>query len=111
MSCSSRTLSAAVGSGVKGRVLAEGLRLRESIGPAWIPFEAQICKDVVAHDEPSDREWRQKRFTWRKCATLRSVGLCADRYSQEGRRCRLPGTIAALNGASEARVVCQPTPS
>jgi hypothetical protein len=62
------------------------LRLRESIGPAWIPFEAQICEDVVAHDESSDRQGRQKRSGGN--APLRSV-VCADRYSQEARRCRL----------------------
>jgi hypothetical protein len=31
------------------------LRLCGSIGPAWIPFEAQICEDVVVHDESTDR--------------------------------------------------------
>lgn len=38
----------AVGRGVKWRVLA-GAQAARIIGPAWIPFEAQICEDVVAN--------------------------------------------------------------
>jgi hypothetical protein len=36
------------------RIGAE-LSLRGWIGPAWIPFEVQICEDVVEHDESTDR--------------------------------------------------------
>jgi hypothetical protein len=31
------------------------LRLRGSIGPASISFEADICGDVKVHDESTDR--------------------------------------------------------
>jgi hypothetical protein len=31
------------------------LSLRGRIGPAWLPFEDQVCFDVAEHDESTDR--------------------------------------------------------
>ncbi len=39
------------------------LSLRGRIGPAWIPFEAQICFDVAEHDESTVNEILNDRRT------------------------------------------------